>query len=196
MMNVEHTLLGKRILSIGAGNIGYLTSYQATQAGAKVVAVVEAMDHEGGFPVQANRVRRLGIPIYTSHTLLRAIPNETHTGIVGAVIAECKNFQPIPGTEKVIEGIDVINICTGLIPDSQLLTKGKEVFGANVFGAGDAVRVGEGTCAVLRGKQVALEIAMQMKTTTNTLLFRRNTSTHNNVQYAFCRILTSRQANV
>ena len=29
MMNVEHTLLGKRILSIGAGNIGYLTSYQA-----------------------------------------------------------------------------------------------------------------------------------------------------------------------
>ena len=67
MMNVEHTLLGKRILSIGAGNIGYLTSYQATQAGAKVVAIVEAMDHEGGFPVQANRVRRLGIPIYTSH---------------------------------------------------------------------------------------------------------------------------------
>ena len=167
MMNVEHTLLGKRILSIGAGNIGYLTSYQATQAGAKVVAVVEAMDHEGGFPVQANRVRRLGIPIYTSHTLLRAIPNETHTGIVGAVIAECKNFQPIPGTEKVIEGIDVINICTGLIPDSQLLTKGKEVFGANVFGAGDAVRVGEGTCAVLRGKQVALEIAMQMNKRVN-----------------------------
>ena len=103
MMNVEHTLLGKRILSIGAGNIGYLTSYQATQAGAKVVAIVEAMDHEGGFPVQANRVRRLGIPIYTSHVLLRAIPNEDHTGIVGAVIAECKNFKPVPGTEKTIE---------------------------------------------------------------------------------------------
>ena len=162
MMNVEHTLLGKRILSIGAGNIGYLTSYQATQAGAKVVAIVEAMDHEGGFPVQANRVRRLGIPIYTSHVLLRAIPNADHTGIVGAVIAECKDFKPVPGTEKTITGIDVINICTGLISDNQLLVKGKQVFGANVFGAGDAVRVGEGTCAVLRGKQVALEIAMQM----------------------------------
>ena len=162
MMNVEHTLLGKRILSIGAGNIGYLTSYQATQAGAKVVAIVEAMDHEGGFPVQANRVRRIGIPIYTSHVLLRAIPNEDHTGIVGAVIAECKNFKPVPGTEKTIKGIDVINICTGLIPDNQLLLKGRQVFGLNTFGAGDAVRVGEGTCAVLRGKQVALEIAMQM----------------------------------
>ncbi len=162
MMNVEHTLLGKRILSIGAGNIGYLTSYQATQAGAEVVAIVEAMDHEGGFPVQANRVRRLGIPIYTSHVLLRAIPNADRTGITGAVIAECQNFKPVPGTEKVINNIDVINICTGLISDNQILTKGKEVFGLNVYGAGDAVRVGEGTCAVLRGKQVALEIGMQM----------------------------------
>jgi len=160
MMNVEHTLLGKKILSIGAGNIGYLTSYQATQAGAQVVAIVEAMGHEGGFPVQANRVRRLGIPILTSHILLKAIPNQDHTGITGAVVAECRNFTPIPGTEKIINDIDVINICTGLIPDDPLLTKGRIVFGEKTFGAGDAVRVGEGTCAVLRGKQTALEIAM------------------------------------
>ena len=57
--------------------------------------------------------------------LLKAIPNKEHNGIVGAVIARCENFRPVPGTEKVIEGIDVINICTGLIPDNQLLTKGK-----------------------------------------------------------------------
>ncbi|MDD4395537.1 MAG: FAD-dependent oxidoreductase, partial [Bacteroidales bacterium] len=162
MMNVEHTLLGKRILSVGAGNIGYLTSYQAMQAGAKVVAIIEAQDHEGGFPVQANRVRRLGIPIYPSHVLLRAIPNEDRTGIVGAVIAECKNFKPIAGTEKIIDNIDVINICTGLISDNQILEKGKHVFGLQAHGAGDSVRVGEGTCAVLRGKQVAMEIAMDL----------------------------------
>ncbi|MDR2868769.1 MAG: FAD-dependent oxidoreductase, partial [Bacteroidales bacterium] len=161
MMNVEHTLLGKRILSIGAGNIGYLTSYQAFQAGAQVVAILEAMDHEGGFPVQANRVRRLAIPILTSHILVKAIPNKDRTGIVGAVVAECKNFAPIPGTEKVIENIDIINICTGLIPDDSLLIKGKIVFGAAVTGIGDAIRVGEGTCAVLKGKQAAMEIAME-----------------------------------
>jgi len=160
MMNVEHTLLGKRILSIGAGNIGYLTSYQATQAGAQVVAIVEAQANEGGFPVQENRVRRLGIPVLTSHILLKAIPNEDHTGITGAVVAECKNFAPISGTEKVMHDIDLINICTGLIPDDQLLSKGRIVFGDKTFGAGDAIRVGEGTCAVLRGKQVAMEIAM------------------------------------
>ena len=162
MMNTEFTLLGKNILTVGAGNIGYLTSYQAVQAGARVKAIIEAMPAEGGFPVQANRVRRLGIPILTSYTLVEAIPNEDRTGIVGAVIAKCENFQPIPGTEVRIDGIDCINICTGLLPDNQLLRKGAEVFGRACYGVGDAVRIGEGTSAVLRGRQCAYEVMMDL----------------------------------
>ena len=162
MMNQEHTLLGKRVLTVGAGNIGYLTSYQGMQAGATIKAIIEAMPREGGFPVQANRVRRLGIPIMTGYTLVRAIPNADYTGITGAVIAKCENFKAIPGTEQVIDDIDIINICTGLIPDSQLLVKGREVFGLNTYGAGDAIRIGEGTSAVLRGRQVAYEVAQAM----------------------------------
>src|SRR5574344_1723102 len=162
MMNQEHTLLGKKVLTVGAGNIGYLTSYQGMQAGATIRAIIEAMPNEGGFPVQANRVRRLGIPILTGHTLLKAMPNENRTGVVGAVIAECRNFKPVAGTEKVINDIDIINICTGLVPDNQLLVKGKEVFGLNTYGVGDAVRIGEGTSAVLRGKQAAYEVAQNL----------------------------------
>lgn len=158
MMNNEFTLLGKNILTVGAGNIGYLTSYQLIQAGAKVKAIIEAMPREGGFPVQANRVRRLGIPILTNHILLEAIPNDDYTGIIGAVVAECENFKAIPGTEKVIKGIDAINICTGLVPDDQLMTKGALLFGRNAYSVGDAMRIGEGTSAVLRGKQAAYEI--------------------------------------
>ena len=163
MMNNEFTLLGKRVLTVGAGNIGYLTSYQLMQAGARVVAILEAMPKEGGFPVQANRVRRLGIPIMTSTYLLKAIPNADHSGITGAVIADCVGFKPIPGTERVIDNIDAINICTGLVPDDQLLAKGKEIFGRSVFGAGDAIRIGEGTSAVLRGKQAAYEVLEDMQ---------------------------------
>ena len=158
MMNTEFTLLGKNILTVGAGNIGYLTSYQAMQAGASVKAIIEAMPHEGGFPVQANRVRRLGIPILTGYTLVEAIPNADRSGVVGAIIARCENFRPIPGTEVRVDGIDCINICTGLLPDSQLLKKGERVFGRACHGVGDAVRIGEGTSAVLRGRQCALEI--------------------------------------
>ncbi len=157
-MNNEFTLLGKNILTVGAGNIGYLTSYQLMQAGGCVKAIIEAQPNEGGFPVQANRIRRLGIPIMTSKILLKAIPNKENTGITGAVIADCKNFEPIPGTEKLIDGIDAINICTGLESDDQLLIKGREIFGRNVYGSGDAIRIGEGTSAVLKGKQVAFEI--------------------------------------
>ncbi|MEA2042414.1 MAG: FAD-dependent oxidoreductase [Bacteroidota bacterium] len=167
MMNTEFTLLGKNILTVGAGNIGYLTSYQLVQAGAKVKAIIEALPKEGGFPVQANRVRRLGIPVELSKILIKAIPNEDHTGITAAVVADCKNFKPIPGTEKVISGIDAINICTGLVPDDQLITKGNEIFGRQCYGAGDAIRIGEGTSAVLRGREVAYEIFKNLKTPFN-----------------------------
>jgi len=163
MMNQEFTLLGKNILTVGAGNIGYLTSYQLMQAGAHVKAIIEAMPKEGGFPVQANRVRRLGIPIMLSHILIKAIPNANGDGITGAVIAKCRDFKPILGTEKIIDGIDAINICTGLTPDSQLLIKGHDVFGTKVFGAGDAIRIGEGTSAVLRGKQAAFDVLQDME---------------------------------
>ncbi|MCX6257600.1 MAG: FAD-dependent oxidoreductase [Bacteroidia bacterium] len=162
MMNNELTLLGKTVLTVGAGNIGYLTSYQLMQAGAKVKAIIEALPYEGGFPVQANRIRRLGIPVITSHILLKAIPNEDNTGITGAVIAECINFEPVPGKEKIIDGIDAINICTGLVSDDQLLIKGNEIFGRKCYGAGDAIRIGEGTSAVVRGKQVAFEILQEL----------------------------------
>jgi glycine/D-amino acid oxidase-like deaminating enzyme/thioredoxin reductase/Fe-S-cluster-containing hydrogenase component 2/bacterioferritin-associated ferredoxin len=158
MMNTEFTLLGKRILTVGAGNIGYLTSYQLMQAGAQVVGILEAQNHEGGFPVQANRVRRLGIPVMLNQILVKAIPNDDFTGVKGAIVAECHNFKPVPGTEKLIEGIDAINICTGLVPDDQLLIKGNEIFGRNCHGVGDAIRIGEGTSAVLRGKQAAYEV--------------------------------------
>ena len=159
MMNQEYTLMGKNILTVGAGNIGYLTSYQAMQAGATIKAIIEAQPHEGGFPVQANRIRRLGVPIMTSHVLLRAVPNETKDGVRGAIIAQCKDFKPISGTEKYISGIDMINICTGLVPDDYLLIKAKRVFGANTYGIGDTLRIGEGTSAVVRGTQAAYEIA-------------------------------------
>ena len=159
MMNREFTLLGKNVLTVGAGNIGYLTSYQLRQAGARVKAIIEALPIEGGFPVQANRVRRLGIPILTGKILLEAVPSSDGKRVSGAVIADAENFQPVPGTERLIVGIDLINICTGLAPDNKLLNKGREIFGVDCYGAGDSLRISEGTSAVLRGTQAAYEIA-------------------------------------
>jgi Fe-S-cluster-containing hydrogenase component 2 len=54
-----------------------------------------------------------------------------------------------------------------LLPDNQLLRKGNEVFGRACRGVGDAVRIGEGTSAVLRGKQCAYEIMQDLGTRFN-----------------------------
>lgn len=70
------------------------------QAGAKVKAILEAMPHEGGFPVQANRIRRLGIPIYTSHMLLKAIPNLDRTGITRRGCLRMRELQANPGNRE------------------------------------------------------------------------------------------------
>jgi len=48
------------------------------------------------------------------------------------------------------------------VSDDQLLIKGREIFGRNCHGAGDAIRIGEGTSAVLRGKQVAFDILQEL----------------------------------
>ncbi len=74
MMNREFTLLGKNILTVGAGNIGYLTSYQLMQAGARVQAIIEAQ-------ARGRRLSRPGQPRtparYPGHYV--PYPRQRHT---------------------------------------------------------------------------------------------------------------------
>ncbi len=73
MINVHRVLPGKRILMIGSGNVGLIVSYQLMQAGADVVALIEAAPQIGGYGVHAAKIRRAGVPIYLSHTVKRAM---------------------------------------------------------------------------------------------------------------------------
>jgi len=71
LMNVYGVKPGRRILMVGAGNIGLIVSYQLLQAGVDVAAIVEFMPKIGGYWVHAAKVRRLGVPIYLRHTIKR-----------------------------------------------------------------------------------------------------------------------------
>ena len=73
LVNVFGVPPGKKVLMIGSGNIGLIVSYQLMQAGIKVVGIVEAMPKIGGYLVHASKVRKLGVPIYTSHTIKEAL---------------------------------------------------------------------------------------------------------------------------
>ncbi|MDW7671888.1 MAG: FAD-dependent oxidoreductase [Bacillota bacterium] len=118
LMNVYGVKPGNNVLMVGAGNIGLIVSYQLMQAGVKVEGIVEAAPRIGGYLVHASKIRRMGVPIYTSHTVKEAHGTDTLTG--ATIIQLDEKWQPIPGTEKEIE-VDVLCISVGLSPLSELL---------------------------------------------------------------------------
>jgi NADPH-dependent 2,4-dienoyl-CoA reductase/sulfur reductase-like enzyme len=88
----------ERLFVVGGGNVGLITGYHAIQAGIKVVGLVEALPYCGGYKVHLDKLRRLGVPVFTSHTVIRgegagSLERITIAGVDGT-------FKPIPGTER------------------------------------------------------------------------------------------------
>ena len=116
MINLHRVLPGRRVVMIGSGNVGLIVSYQLLQAGAEMTALVEAAPRIGGYQVHANKLRRAGVPIYTSHTVIRAIGK---TEVEGAEIVRLDNGQPVTGTEFTVEA-DTVCMAVGLTPMTEL----------------------------------------------------------------------------
>lgn len=117
LMNIHRVLPGRQVLMVGAGNVGLIVSYQLLQAGADVVAVVEALPNIGGYWVHASKLRRAGVPILTHHTILEARGKER---VKEALVAQVDaNWKPIPGTERTL-AVDAICLAVGLAPSTRL----------------------------------------------------------------------------
>lgn len=117
MINVNRVLPGRKILMIGSGNVGLIVSYQLIQAGAEVVALIEAAPQIGGYGVHASKIRRAGVPVYLSHTVSRAIGEEE---VQAAELVRLDlNWQPIAGSEFILKA-DTICIAAGLTPLTEL----------------------------------------------------------------------------
>ncbi|HNQ44058.1 MAG TPA: FAD-dependent oxidoreductase, partial [Candidatus Cloacimonadota bacterium] len=101
----------QRLFIIGGGNVGLIAGYHALQAGIEVVGLAEAMPSCGGYKVHADKLKRFGVPIYTSHSILCANGDETVESIT--IVEVDKNFQSVAGTEKTF-ACDTILIAVGL----------------------------------------------------------------------------------
>lgn len=113
MINLHRVLPGQKILMVGSGNVGVIVSYQLLQAGADVKAVVEAAPRLGGYGVHTAKVRRAGVPFYTSHTVLEARGTDH---VESATIVQLdEKWKPIAGTERDLD-VDTICIAAGLTP--------------------------------------------------------------------------------
>lgn len=155
LVNRDLVKPSEQLFVIGGGNVGLIASYHALQAGINVVGLVEALPECGGYKVHRDKLARLGVPIYTSHTIIQA-HGETHVSGV-TIAAVDRSFNPIPGSEKSFE-CDTILIAVGLDPVDEFTKKAKEV-GLQVYSAGDANEIAEASAAIFSGKIIGVEIA-------------------------------------
>lgn len=178
MINVNHVKPGKKIVMLGTGNVGLIVSYQLMQAGCDVVSLIEAAPKIGGYAVHAAKIRRAGVPIRLSHTIVEAIAGEDGC-VCGCVIAKVdEKFQPIKGTEETIE-CDTIALAAGLKPTMDLVklagckltfngafggyiplhNERMETSCKGIFVAGDTTGVEEANTALEEGKIAGISAA-------------------------------------
>ncbi len=147
-----------RLFIVGGGNVGLIAGYHALQADIEVVGLVEALPMCGGYKVHADKLKRLGVPIYTSHTIVSANGEESVDSVTIAQVDE--NFRVIAGTEKTFK-CDTILIAVGLSSVDEL-SKQAEVAGIKVYSAGDASEIAEASSAMFNGKITGLGIARDL----------------------------------
>ena len=117
MINVHRVLPGKRFVMLGSGNVGLIVCYQLLQAGAEVLAIVEALPSIGGYGVHAAKIRRAGVPILVGTTITRAFGDGKVEGVVLGSIGE--GGAIIAGSERSLAA-DTVGLAVGLTPLTEL----------------------------------------------------------------------------
>src|SRR5690554_1669867 len=70
LVNRDLVKSSERVLIVGCGNVGLIAAYHALQAGIDVVALIDIAPKVSGYKVHGDKIKRMGVPIYLSHTLV------------------------------------------------------------------------------------------------------------------------------
>ncbi|KAJ5076516.1 anaerobic glycerol-3-phosphate dehydrogenase subunit b [Anaeramoeba ignava] len=148
LVNRDLVRSSNKVLIVGGGNVGLIGGYHAIQAGIEVVCLIEAMDHCGGYKVHEDKLRRLGVPILTRHTIV-GVTGKDH--VEKCTIAQLdNNWKIIPGTYKTYD-VDTVLLAVGLEECKEFYKKAQN-YGIDVFSAGDAQEIAEASAAMFTGK--------------------------------------------
>ncbi len=158
LVNRDLVRPSERLFIVGGGNVGLIAGYHALQAGIEVVGLAEALPECGGYKVHRDKLARMGVPIYTSHTILSANGQEQVESVTIARVDE--NFKPVAGTERSF-ACDTVLIAVGLDPVNEFYLKARE-FNLEAYVAGDAEEIAEASAAIFSGKIRGLEIARRL----------------------------------
>jgi NADPH-dependent 2,4-dienoyl-CoA reductase/sulfur reductase-like enzyme/Pyruvate/2-oxoacid:ferredoxin oxidoreductase delta subunit/bacterioferritin-associated ferredoxin len=158
LVNRDLVRPSERLFVVGGGNVGLIGSYHALQAGIQVVGLCEALDECGGYKVHRDKLVRMGVPIYTRHTVVSANGKEEVESVTIAKLDP--SWKVVPGTEQTFR-CDTLLVAVGLDPVDEFLKKAKE-FGLPVVAAGDAEEIAEASAAIFTGKIRGTEIARKL----------------------------------
>ncbi|MBN2677662.1 MAG: FAD-dependent oxidoreductase, partial [Anaerolineaceae bacterium] len=111
LVNRDMLKPSEKLFIVGGGNVGLIAGYHALQAGIDVVGLVEALPECGGYKVHKDKLVRMGVPIYTSHTILSANGNEHVESVTIAQVDQ--QLQPQARTERCF-ACDTVLIAVGL----------------------------------------------------------------------------------
>jgi sarcosine oxidase subunit alpha len=155
LVNRDLVKSSERVLIVGGGNVGLIAGYHAIQADIQVVALVEALPHVGGYKVHEDKLKKLGVPVYTSHTVVSASGEGRVESVTIGRLDE--DWKVIPGTHRTFQ-VDTVLIAVGLAEVNEFFHKAKE-WGMDVYSAGDAREIAEASAAMFTGKIEGLKIA-------------------------------------
>ncbi len=158
LVNRDRVRCSDRLFVVGGGNVGLIASYHALQAGMTVVGLAEALPRCGGYKVHEDKIRRLGVPVHTSSTVLAAFGDERLEAVT--VCAVDGSFAPVPGTERSY-AVDTLLIAVGLEPVDEFYRKAV-TYGIPAECAGDAEEIAEASAAMFSGRIRGLEIACRL----------------------------------
>ena len=142
-------------LIIGSGNVGLIGAYHALQAGIEVAAIVEIAPKINGYKVHADKIRRMGVPIYLSTTVISAEGNGKVERVTVAQVDE--KWNPILETARTYE-VDTLLVAVGLSSADELFTLADQ-YKFNVMKTGDCDEIAEASSAMFGGKITGRKMA-------------------------------------
>ncbi|NLJ47057.1 MAG: FAD-dependent oxidoreductase, partial [Treponema sp.] len=155
LVNRDLVRAARRVLIIGSGNVGLIGAYHALQAGIEVAGIVEILPKVNGYKVHADKIIRMGVPVYLNTTVVSV---EGDGRVERATVAEVdKDWRPILSTARTYE-VDTVLVAAGLSPCDEFYRQAVS-FGFLAVTAGDAEEIAEASSAMFGGRIAALSLA-------------------------------------
>ncbi len=155
LVNRDLVKSSERVLIVGCGNVGLIGAYHALQAGIDVVGLLDIAPEVTGYKVHADKIKRMGVPIYLNHTLIGVHGDGK---VQKATIAQVDEaWNPIAETARTF-AVDTVLIAVGLSSTDEFFGAGIEG-GFHVLKTGDAKEIAEASSAMMGGRIIGREMA-------------------------------------